>query len=260
MKTKDIKKIAPYEDVSDILVALSEGLEDILGDQLVGLYLTGSLTYGDFKRWSSDIDFLVILTNALSKEQRGRVKSMHDRIRESFPIRAERIEGSYIPKDWLQSAEPPETSRPYINGGKFWDPDPVYGNEWLLNLNVLYECGVALLGPDPKTLIGPVRIELVREASKKDLHEEWEPKLKDPSYLPHSHHQAYIILTMRRILHRAQNENVASKRTASAWVKKTYGMPWSSLIEKAENWQYGEEMNAHTEMLHFIGFVLKEVG
>jgi len=100
---------------------------------------------------------------------------------------------------------------------------------------VLYERGVSLIGPGPKALIGPVDIRDVREASKKDLLEEWEPKLQDPSFFENSHHQAYVILTMCRILHRARHSNVASKRIASVWVKQAYGKHWRNLIEKAES-------------------------
>jgi hypothetical protein len=48
------------------------------------------------------------------------------------------------------------------------------------------------------------------------------------------------------------NDNVASKKVASAWVKKTYGKPWSDLIEKAESWQHGQEMDEVDGLLKFI--------
>jgi hypothetical protein len=249
-----------YQDINDILTMLSEGLKDILGDQLIGVYLTGSLTYGDFDPGSSDIDFLIVLHKYLSEKQREQVKNMHAWIAQQYPIWAKRIEASYITKDMLQSTSPPKIPRPYVNGGQMWNPDPPYGNEWLLNLYVLYECGVALVGPHPKTLIDhPIDIEEVKRASKNDLHQEWEPLLKDPSDLKDSHFQAYVILTLCRILHRAKNDTVASKRVASAWVKKTYGKPWSDLIEKAESWQHGQEMDEVDGLLKFIRFAWWEL-
>jgi len=50
-------KPTKHKDVNQILHLLKTGLINILGKNLVGLYLTGSLTYGDFNRGSSDIDF-----------------------------------------------------------------------------------------------------------------------------------------------------------------------------------------------------------
>ncbi len=160
----------------------------------------------------------------------------------------------------LKNQDPPMQPRPYVNCGQMWEPDPPYGNEWLLNLFVLYECGVAVVGPAPMSILGhPITIEAVREASLKDLHQEWEPLLKDSTPLTDSHLQAYVILTLCRILHRSKNDGVASKKVATAWVKNTYGIAWRDLIEKAELWQHGQMLNETSEILKFIQFTLQEV-
>jgi hypothetical protein len=254
------KNVTPYPDVNDILAMVSENLKEIFGDQLVGVYLTGSLTYGDFDRGSSDIDLLVVVHEPLSQEQGQRVKNMHARIAEEYPKWAKRIECSYITNDMLHSIEPPKTPRPYVNGGQMWE-SASYGHEWLVNLYALYVCGIALVGPDPKELIDyPIDIKAVRRASKNDLHQEWEPLLKYSSSLQKdSHLQTYVIMTLCRILHRAKKDNVVSKRVAASWVKKTYGSSWIDLIEKAERWQHGQEMDTVDELLKFIEFILQEV-
>ncbi|MGI0015368.1 MAG: nucleotidyltransferase domain-containing protein, partial [Nitrososphaera sp.] len=231
MEISDIRNLTFHKDVNDILATLVDELLKILGSQLVGLYLTGSLTYGDFDPGSSDIDFLAILNRELSDGQRLRIQRMHSTIADQYPKWSKRIEGSYITRDMLSSTGPPRKPRPYINAGEFWHPDPRYGNEWLVNLSALRETGVALVGPDPKAIILPVDIDAVREASKEDLHAEWLPKLRDPSPFhklgyESSHLQAYAILTMCRILYRDKNDGVASKRIASEWVKRTYGKAW----------------------------------
>lgn len=265
MEVSGIRNLAPHEDVNNVLAVLADELLKILGSQLTGLYLTGSLTYGDFDPGSSDIDFLAILNRELSDRQRLRIQQMHAAIADEHPKWSKRIEGSYITEDMLSSTEPPKKPRPYINGGRLWGPDPAYGYEWLINLYVLRETGVALIGPDPTEMTPPVNIADVREASKRDLHADWALKLRDPSPFDKSgydssHLQAYAILTMCRILYRARNDGVASKRAASDWVKKTYGRSWRGLVEKAENWQHGQRLDEEEETLEFIGFVLQEVG
>jgi|SRR3989344_1005503 len=255
-------KPTPYKDINEILQILKENLVITLRDNLVGLYLTGSLTYGDFNRGSSDIDFLVVMNNPISSEQLKKITKMHEDIGKRYPEWQKRIEGSYITKRMLSNTESPKESRPYVNAGKIWNF--VYGNEWIINLDVLYKCGVAIYGPNPKELIKPVDIADVRAASKRNLLDEWQPKLNDPKSFEAedydaSHLQAYAILTMCRILHRAFNENVASKRVASEWAIKTYGKPWSDLIEKAESWKHGIDMNTKKETLEFIEFTIDKV-
>lgn len=251
-----------YDDVNEVLGLLSTELLKILGKKLVALYLTGSLSYGDFDYGSSDIDFLVILTKELTVKQLEVIKEMHNCIGQKVPYWAKRLEGSYIPQEWLISTKRPLGKRPYVNRG-IVNMYP-YGNEWFLNIFVLYECGITLVGQDLKKLIQPVDIKDIREASKKNLLEEWEPKLKEKNLFiqtgyDSSHLQAYAILTMCRILHRAKIDTIASKREASLWVKNTYGKQWSGLIEKAENWEHGIKLDKQEETKAFIRFVIKEV-
>jgi len=60
MDIEHIKKITPYRDINDILFFLAIGIKDIFGQDLIGFYLTGSLSYGDFVEGRSDIDLAVI--------------------------------------------------------------------------------------------------------------------------------------------------------------------------------------------------------
>lgn len=254
MQVNDLAHLTPHHDINDLLDELASGLREILGDQLLALYLTGSLTYGDFDRGSSDIDFLAILGEALDDGQRASLVTLHTAIGDRFPEWRERIEGSYITAGMLPNLLPPAQGRPYINQGAFWNPDPPYGNEWLLNLYVLHECGIALVGPEPRDLIGPVAIADVRDASRRDLLEEWVPKIDNAAFFEDSHLQAYVTLTLCRILHRATHDEVASKRVAAAWVREQCGEPWRSLVERAERWAHGTDMESNQEVRDFIGF------
>ncbi len=260
--TKDSKimKTTGYSDVDEVLRLLSTELRRILGNKLVALYLTGSLSYGDFDYGSSDIDFLAVLTRALTQRQLEAVKEMHQHIAEQVPYWAKRLEGSYIPQKWLSSIERPPGKRPYVNAGMVaMFP---YGNEWLVNLYVLHQRGIPLVGQEPRALIPPIDIRAVREASRQNLLEEWAPKtkepepFKDPDY-DSSHLQAYAILTMCRILHRAKVDLVASKREASAWAKRKFKQ-WGGLIEEAENWKHGTKLDKQEEIRAFIQFVVDE--
>ncbi len=197
-------------EVQAIVDGLATGIPGILGNNLVALYLTGSLTYGDFDRGSSDVDYLAIMEREITPEERTALAILHDGIGNRYPGWRERIEGSFIPRDMLSHTLPPPNGRPYVNGGAFWDPDPPYGNEWLINLYAIQETGIALVGPEPRDLVPPVQIEDVRAANRRDLVEERIPELDDPGFLPDSHHEAYVTLTLCRILHREFHNGIAS--------------------------------------------------
>lgn len=255
MRRDEVIRLTSHGDVNIILLGLTAHIGQIAGSQLVGLYLTGSLTYGDFDRGSSDIDYLAILEGQLTPAMRAELAEAHAAIGRSHPEWESRIEGSYITRSMLSCLEPPAEPRPYINGGAFWDPDPRYGHEWLVNLYALRACGVALLGPPAAQLIPPIAIEDVRRASWRDLLEEWVPKLEDPAYFDTSHHHAYVTLTICRILHRAVSEEVVSKRVAAAWVRQATDEPWIvELIDRAARWQHGDRMGDPQPVLDLIAF------
>lgn len=255
-------KPTKYTEINEVLNLLSVNLQKILGKKLIALYLTGSLSSGDFDYGSSDIDFLAVLTKELTVKELEAIKKMHDFIGQKVPYWTKRIDRSYIPQNWLNNIERPLKKRPYVNNGTVCLCN--YGHEWLLNLYVLSECGITLFGQDPKKLIPPLDIKDVREASKRNLIEEWQTKLKEKDPFidlgyDSSHLQTYAILTMCRILHRAKKDGVSSKKEASNWVKKTFGKKWRGLIKEAENWKHGIKLDKVEETKAFIKFVIKEI-
>ena len=47
-----MKDVTPYPAINTMLSEWVEGLKPLLGKNIVGLYLSGSLAYGDFERRS----------------------------------------------------------------------------------------------------------------------------------------------------------------------------------------------------------------
>ncbi|MBI3443328.1 DUF4111 domain-containing protein [Candidatus Woesebacteria bacterium] len=258
MGISEISKVTEYSDINEVLYSLAQGVVKIFDKNLVGLYLSGSLSYGDFELERSDIDLLTILNKPASQEQIELLKKMHLQVEKNNPKWAKRIECSYIPIDMLQNTLPPQSPRPYVGEGIFY-PKALYGNEWLINKYLLYKHGVTLIGPDFKKLVKHLDIKDVKEACVRDLFKEWQPKITHPTYLKNSHYQSYVILNLCRILYTMKCNDAASKSVSASWVKKEYGSRWKRLIEKAENWKYGTEMNSLDETKEFIKFVISEV-
>jgi predicted nucleotidyltransferase len=128
----------PYEDVNTILHLLLRKVQAILGSQLVGFYLYGSLSLGDFDPASSDIDFLIVTADDVPEEALGRLRGMHAEIASSGLPYATRLEGSYIPRHALRRYDPANARHPTI--GTDW-PFQVewHGNDWIIerHINIL---------------------------------------------------------------------------------------------------------------------------
>lgn len=250
--------VTPYEDINEILNNLSREIKNLLGNNLMGLYLFGSLVYGDFNPESSDIDLVVITRLPIAPHELVLVKKMHHQIGEHNSKWRERLECSYTPIEMLKNIMPPKEPRPYFGGGIFYDEAP-YGNEWIINNYLLLESSIALLGPAFKTLCHPIDIIEVQKACIRDLFQEWEPKLRDDEWLDNSHYQSYLILNLCRILYTVFCKATASKKNSSEWVKHQFGSTWDHLIEVAQNWQYGKTMSEKENTINFIKFIIAKI-
>lgn len=57
-------------DIHDLIDKIAESYKDILGENLVGIYLHGSIAFGCFNRDKSDIDFIVTVRNPLTLNEK----------------------------------------------------------------------------------------------------------------------------------------------------------------------------------------------
>lgn len=249
--------ITLYPDVNEVLLHITNEIEQALNKNIIGLYLFGSLSYGDFNPASSDIDLITILHRPLNQAEITEVKTLHSKIAVMHPIWRVRIECSYLPVELLSQTLPPKEPRPYYGGDTFFE-EADYGNEWIINNYLLYEYGIPLIGSSVKDLMKPIAMIDVQKACIRDLYKEWEPKINDPEWLANSHYQSYIVLNLCRILYTIRYGKAATKREASEWVKNKFGSRWHALIETAQKWEFGKDMTMQDVVIAFIKFVVDE--
>jgi hypothetical protein len=249
----------PYPDVNEILDPLLSKVQEILGDQFVGMYLYGSLSSGDFNPETSDVDFLVVTADEVSDKKIAELESLHQQIWASGLKLASRLEGAYIPEKDIRRHDPANACCPTINEGKFYLDPP--GSDWIIQRHIVRECGVVLAGPDPKTLIDPVTADELRGAVLAILYEWWFPMIDDPSWLREhgSNYHGFAVITMCRVLHALKYGTIVSKPVAVRWAKENLGSQWHQLIDQAVASQYGRHSEFLDETLRFIRFTREKV-
>jgi predicted nucleotidyltransferase len=248
----------PYSDVNEILNLLLSNVKEILSNQFVGMYLYGSLASGDFNPQTSDIDFIVVTSEPLSKSLIDELEAMHQRIWASGLKWAPKLEGSYIPIKDIRRHDSNNAPCPIINEGEFYVAR--HGSDWIIQRHVVRECGALLEGPDPREIIEPVSPNDLRSAALGVLHEWWFPMLDQPDWLQNHgpNYHGYAVITMCRALHALKHGAIVSKPAAIQWARDELGAKWQLLIDQAVASQYGRDSNFLDETLELIRFTREQ--
>ncbi len=247
----------PYPEINQVMERLLADVRAVLGERLVGLYLYGSLASGDFVPTRSDIDFVVVTEGELPAGVVSALEAMHNRLWGTGAKWALKLEGSYITRQALRRYNPEDGPFPCVNEGKFYLSR--HASDWVLQRQVLLESGVAVAGPDIRTMIDPVYADEIRSAVQGYLREWWQPMMVDPERLRSREYQAYAALSMCRALYTLQYGRLASKTVSARWAQQTLGKGWIDLIERALAWPEGEQRDEMVETIIFIRFCLGQV-
>lgn len=255
-KTLDV---TPYPYVNELIQIVLDGARDVLGKGFVGMYLDGSLANGGFDE-GSDIDFVVVTEQDVSGDLFLALREMHERISALENPWAIQLEGSYISRRGVRRYDPAHVLFPNLERGqgerlKMAEHDPI----WAVHRWVLRERGIAVTGPDPRTLIDRVSAEELRTGSRHTLGT-WAMRLAEqPEHMSSKGYQSYVVLTLCRILYTLDLGQVASKQIAASRAQERLGQRFEGLIEQALRERLQSEGKPDTETLRktveMIGFV-----
>jgi hypothetical protein len=222
-------------EVERILATLLAEMRRILGEKLAGLYLSGSLVWGDYDPEISDIDLVAILTSELTEDEFACLHAMHQEAiaRHSTPTQMweDRLEVAYVTTAALRNFRtvpyeiailPPGEPFHRITGGK----------DWLMNWYLVRTRGRTCFGPPPATWIDPIaKAEFV--TATRDHARAWPVWIEEMRELPW---QSYAVLTLCRALYTHQHGEQVSKVRAAAWVAAQWPQ-WADLTTAALVWR-----------------------
>jgi hypothetical protein len=226
----------------------------VLGYDLVGVYLRGSLATGGFDPETSDLDVLAVTERPVDSSTFAALAALHTQLA-ALPNRyANRVEIAYVDRQaWMRFV--PGRRHPTLGQGETLAWSEHHSN-WILERWVVREHGVALLGPPPQALTAPVPAEALREAVRARLGDwdEWANQPEDPDWRLPRGHKAYVVETMCRALYTLARGELASKTRAVAWAIETLPEPWRSTAVRSRAW-HGDDTPDRSivpEVMRFI--------
>lgn len=206
--------------------------KDILGNNLVGIYLHGSAVMGCFNDKKSDIDLLVVVNNILSDEEKLRYMDMVVQLNAFAPSKG--IELSIIRKyvckpfiyptpfelhfsiahlDWYK-----RDSYDYIKKMKGTDKDLAS------HIMIIYHRGLCLYGEEICNVFEDVGQKVYLESIWYDIEHSEEDIIENP---------VYITLNLCRVLAYKQEKLILSKHEGGKWGLDNVPERYCKLIQQA---------------------------
>jgi hypothetical protein len=222
----------PYPDLNVVLEHLIQSSSGILDGNFHAACLQGSFALGGFDR-DSDVDFLIVVHDDLSGTELEALQAMHAHIFSSPCVWAQHLEGSYIRKDVLRDYT--------LTGCDLWFLD--HGSQSLVRSRhcnsavvrcTVREYGIRLAGPDPRSLVELVPLDVLRNEVFTTI-TEWggHSLLTGPQQINSLWHQAFVVVSYCRMLHTLRTGQLGSKLASVRWAMSQLDARWAGLIARA---------------------------
>lgn len=240
--------------------AFVELLKEELSDNLIGVYLHGSLAMNCFNPESSDMDFIVMIKNELKKEQSRRIArrvlALHDEMPYKKGIEFSMILQKYVkpfryptPFEFHYSDFHRERYRAdegYVCGG-FEDED--LASQFM----VAYHRGTTLYGIPLPEICAPIDIQYYIASIYYDVKDSAQDILHNP---------VYVVLNLCRVLYYLKEEVVSSKKEGGEWGLKALPEEFKDMIRRCLDKYTGaanELELGHEQLLYFAEVMMEEI-
>jgi hypothetical protein len=218
-----------FPELNDLLAEFVGRVRSILGDELIGAYLTGSFALGGGDA-ASDCDFLVVTANQLTVDQERALRVLHQEIPGWPSYWAYNLEGSYAPRADLQTLTALGRKWLYVNrGGREM--------EWSTHCNtedvrwVLRERAPALAGSAAREFACEVAGDVLGNTMRPQIENFLEDLLTWTTF-DISWTQRYAVEASSRMLYTLEHGEVISKQAALEWAEAVLPAQWQGLIRQ----------------------------
>lgn len=225
------------QPVRQQLDALTQALENILGDQLVGVYLHGSLAFGCFNPQRSDLDLLVRIQKQMDVEQKSRLghlllelSGMPCPIEISFLSWQQLFPWRYpTPYDFHFSEDWRDDFTCALNSGEWqrWNDTEWKDPDLAAHIVVCSQRGIRLTGLDFADAFPTVPSADFRQSILQDV------LSPDFGLLSDIRHPVYVLLNGCRTLAYLQDGHILSKAEGGGWAAANLPGEYQPIIQSS---------------------------
>ena len=220
-------RLTPYPELDGLLDEIEAHARSTFAEEYVGLYLVGSFALCDADQ-HSDCDFLVVLRSRPSGVREQAVRDLWAELPRREGKWTHDLEGSYaVLSDLAHNAT---IGHPwfYVDHGHTELTWSDHCNREVVRWT-LREHGIAVSGVEPRTFVAPTPPDAIRERMRRDV-ATLLPDILSWAPTEVAWTQRYIVATYCRVLYSLVTGEVASKRMALEWGRRSLDPRWESLL------------------------------
>lgn len=232
------------EEMSRYFNEFQNGLEKILGDEVTGIYVHGSLALGGFNPTTSDVDLIVVVRNHLSVSMRKELAYYFLKIsNQPYPLEISILAALQFtpwqfptPYDFHYSEYWRRRYERELNEGTsiYFSSEEKMDSDLAAHFTILHYCGICLAGkPIPDVFPAVPKKDYI--ASLLGDYEECLEKIyQDP---------VYCILNLNRVYWYLKEGKISSKKEAGIWGARTLPEKYQHTIQQALEIYKNEKKN-----------------
>jgi predicted nucleotidyltransferase len=226
----------PYPELREVLDTFVNEISKELGQNIIGIYMVGSLATGDFDL-DSDVDFLVITKTELVESNIKALEAIQKNIQQMGCYPAKHLEGSFISiedvNNW-QTVGKKELY--YFDNGSTDMEKSTHDNKWHVRW-IIRERGITLIGQRPEQIVQAVPIGEVESEIRAAMIEAmkgFKDEIDQPrSFWNSKFGQSFAVLTFCRMMHTLKSGTIQSKKAGAEWAKQFVEPKWVNIIDQA---------------------------
>lgn len=235
--------------------------KNILGDNLIGIYLHGSLAMGCFHEKKSDIDLLVVVKNDVSKEKKRQYMDMVVALNNKAPSKG--MELSIVKEAVCKPFVYPTPFELHFSASHLnWyvsDPEDYIekmngtDKDLAAHVTITYHRGKTLYGKEIKSVFSEVGSEAYMDSIWLDVRNAKEDITDDT---------VYVILNLCRVLAYKKERRILSKQEGGEWALQHLSDPQykKMVLDALEEYKTGNTMPVvQADAVRFAEYMLKHI-